>query len=98
METDDMKPGDTRTFKKGDGNAVVLAAGIWAERRGRQLHIHITGTPTFHTTVTNDPESERYHRTLFRDLRRVLVENHCWPFGNEGSETEGKRASLPDRT
>jgi hypothetical protein len=39
--------------------------------------------------VTSDPESERYHRTLFRDLRRVLVDNQCWLFGEEGSETEG---------
>jgi hypothetical protein len=41
-----------------------------------------------HTTVTNNPDSERYHRTLFRDLRRVLLENQCWPFGEEGAETE----------
>jgi glycine/D-amino acid oxidase-like deaminating enzyme len=88
MGASEMKPGDVRLFKKGNGNAVVLAAGLWAEKRGKQLHIHITGTKTFHTTVTNDPDSERYHRTLFRDLRRLLLKNDCWPFGDEGAETE----------
>jgi hypothetical protein len=83
-----MKPGDIRTFKSGNGNAIALAVGIWAKRRGKQLHIHITGTRNFHTTVTNDPESERYHRILFRNLRRLLMENRCWAFGDEGSDTE----------
>lgn len=85
-----MNPGDIRTFKKGAGNAVVLAIGVWAqrEREGGPIQIHITGTPNFHTTVTNNEKSKRYHRTLFRDLRRLLVENKCWPFGAEGKETE----------
>ncbi len=89
MTHDDMKPGDVRTFRKGQGDAVVLAIGIWAGREGKnRLRIDITGTKNFHTTVTNDPHSERYHRTLFRDFRRVLITNGCWPFGDEGSETE----------
>jgi glycine/D-amino acid oxidase-like deaminating enzyme len=83
-----LKPGVVRTFKKGKGSAVVLAIGVWAKRRGKQFHIHITGTKTFHITVTNDPKSERYHRTLFRDLRRLLVDNQCWPYGDAGAETE----------
>jgi hypothetical protein len=51
-----MKPGDVRKFKHGEGNAVVLAVGLWATRE--------------------------------RDLRKVLLENKCWPFGEEGVETE----------
>ncbi len=89
----DLRPGDVRTFKRGRGNAVVLGVGIWAKRRGKQLHINITGTKDFHTTVTNDASSERYHRTLFRDLRRVLIANQCWPFGDEGAETETRDGS-----
>jgi hypothetical protein len=85
-----MNPGDQRTFQKGTGNAVVLGIGLWVERTGKQLHIHMTGTKDFHTTVTNDPESKRYHRTLFRNLRRVLIQNQCWPFGDEGQETEAE--------
>lgn len=89
MTRDNMKPGDVRTFQKGGGEAVVLAIGLWARREGKnRIRIDITGTKKFHTTVTNDTESKRYHRTLFRDLRRVLVANSCWAFGDEGSETE----------
>jgi hypothetical protein len=87
----DMKPGDMRTFKKGKGSAVVLAVGIWADKeKTGWLRIDITGTKQSHTTVTNNPESDRYHRTLFRDLRKTLVAQNCWPFGKEGSETESK--------
>jgi hypothetical protein len=93
MNIPEMKPGDVRLFRKGDGNAVVLAVGLWATKRGHQTHIDVTGPKNFHTTVTNDPDSERYHRTLFRDLRRVLVANECWPFGDEGAETENPIAS-----
>lgn len=90
-----MKPGDIRTFKKGNGNAAVLAIGVWAERptKAGPIHIHMTGTQKFHTTVTNQPDSERYHRTLFRDLRRLLVEENCWPYGEEGAETEERRVT-----
>ena len=93
MKTEEMQPGDVRLFKKGNGNAVVLAIGIWAAKRGNQLHIDITGTKTFHTTVTSDPDSERYHRTLFRNLRKLLIDNNAWPFGDEGAETEGTSES-----
>jgi hypothetical protein len=86
MNTDEMKPGEVRVFQK--RGSLVLAIGVWPKRRGKQLHIDITGTKDFHTTVTCDANSERYHRTLFRDLRRVLIANDCWPFGDEGAETE----------
>ncbi len=85
-----MRPGDIRTFKKGNGNAVVVAIGVWAARRGKQLHIDITATPKFHTTITNSPGSQRYHRTLFRNLRKLLIEHNSWPYGEEGAETENR--------
>jgi hypothetical protein len=89
-----MSPGDVRTFKRGGGNAVVVGLGLWAERQGKWIHIHMTGPDDSHTTVTNNPGSERYHRTLFRDLRRTLLRENCWEFGDEGMETEQKE-SLP---
>ena len=87
-----MNPGDLRTFKRGNGNAVVVAIGVWAERPRSDgpIQIHITGISGKHTTVTNQPDSERYHRTLFRDLRNLLINNKCWPYGEEGAETEGR--------
>jgi hypothetical protein len=33
-------------------------------------------------------DSQRYHRTLFRTLRKVLIGNQCWPWGDERAETE----------
>ena len=80
-----MKPSDERTFEKGNGNAVVLAVGVWAARDGMLLRIDMTGDST-HTTVTNRPGSARDHRILFRDLRKMLMANGCWEFGDEGTE------------
>jgi hypothetical protein len=88
-----ISPGDVRVFKRGDGNAVVVGLGLWAERQGKWIHIHMTGPDHSHTTVTNNPDSVRFHRTLFRDLRNTLVREKCWAFGDEGSELEEKDAA-----
>jgi len=89
----DIKPGDIRTFKKENGNALVLALGVWADKdKAGWIRIDLTGPRDFHTTVTNNPDSERFHRTLFRDLRQVLISEKCWRFGEEGSETEARAA------
>jgi hypothetical protein len=54
MDGDEIKPGAVRTFQKGNGKAVVLAVGLWAERPSKSgpIQIHVTGTEKFHTTVT----------------------------------------------
>lgn len=84
-----MSPGDVRTFQQGTGNAIVIGLGLWAEKgESKWIQIHMTGPNDLHTTVTNNPDSVRYHRTLFRDLRRTLIQQECWPYGAEGSETE----------
>ena len=85
-----MSPGDVRTFKSGNGNSLVVGVGLWAKKDNNWIHIHITGPNESQTTVTNNPDSQRYHRTLFRNLRRTLVEQGCWPYGDEGAETELK--------
>jgi len=85
-----MKRGDVRLFEGGKV-ALVAAFGIWAERTGKYIHIHMTGDGEnfVHTTVTNNPKSrKRYHKTLFRDLRRLLIAHDRWAFGAEGAETE----------
>jgi hypothetical protein len=74
-----MKPGDQRMFKKGNGSDVILAIGP----------IDITGAGTY-TTVTNKPDSVRYHRTLFRDSRSVLIANGRWGFGAGGAKAESR--------
>ena len=83
-----MNPGDIRMFKKGQRRALVLALGVWAEGRGDWIDIHLTGPADFHTTVTDQTESARYHRTLFRNLRHVLIRQGRWQYGNDGAETE----------
>ncbi len=87
-----MQPGDIREFEQGKNRALVISIGVWAERSRPKgpIHIHMTGTQQFHSTVTNQLGSERYHRTLFRNLRRLLVEHGRWQFGKEGVETEEK--------
>ncbi len=82
----EMKPGDVRVLKKGDGNSLAVAIGVWARQDGKHIRIDITGLGG-HTTVSNRP-GKRYHRTLFRNLRRFLIENDQWQFGDAGAETE----------
>lgn len=91
-EVNDFRPGDTRVFEKGENKALAVVIGVWAEKSkpDSPVHIHITGTSRFHTSVTNQDSSERYHRTLFRNLRRLLINYDRWPFGDEGAETETK--------
>ena len=86
---DALTPGDVRVIERGLRRSLVLGVGVWAERdTSGHIQIHLTGGETFHTTVTSHRESERYHRTLFRNFRRLLVEHDRWPFGDEGAETE----------
>jgi hypothetical protein len=85
----ELKPGAIEVSQP--GKAIYLGIGVWAKKNDAgRIHIHITGGERFHITVTNQRESARYHRVLFRNLRRRLVENGAWPFGQEGSETESR--------
>jgi hypothetical protein len=86
--TERLRPGSVHVYEP--RGAVVLGVGIWAKKDSSgRIHIHIAGGERFHTTVMNNPDSKmRYHRTLFRNLRRTLIANGAWPFGEEGSETE----------
>ena len=86
-----MNPGDVRIFEEGGRRALVVAVGVWGQERGDWIDIHLTGPNNSHTTVTNQPDTERYHRTLFRDMRATLVRNGRWPFGDRGAETQERR-------
>jgi hypothetical protein len=81
----EMKPGDVRVF--GGRKALVVAVGVWAKRDKNHLRIDVTGFGG-HTTISNNPASERYHRTLFRNMRRIMIDQGVWEFGEEGAETE----------
>ncbi len=83
-----MQPGDSRPAN--ENKTVTLAVTAWVEKHEPYLEIHIIGDGELfnHTTVNNNPVSPRYHRTIFRNLRRLLIASGKWPYGNEGIETE----------
>jgi hypothetical protein len=61
------------------GKTVYFEAGTWYEPRTRMIHISIPGHPSFHSTVSNDPSSKRYHPNLFMKLKALLQEADRWP-------------------
>jgi hypothetical protein len=98
MNDKEIRPGDVHVFESGQ-LSLALGIGVWAAKnRSRVIHIHLTGPKDFHTTVTNQPGSDRYHRTLFRNLRRVLQQHGRWPFGEQGAETEVRGPVVVNRS
>lgn len=87
-----MKPGDLSTFTKGDGNAVVMAVGLWAARDGIHLRIDMSGDGP-HEAVTNGPDSARNHPILFRDLQKMLEANGCWAPGDEDAKAPSSESA-----
>ena len=84
-------PGD---FTPVDGeNALTLALGVRVTRNEGIIIILLTGDGEIFppVTVNNNPGSARYHRTLFRNLRRVLIQAGKWPYGSEGGKTEEEK-------
>jgi hypothetical protein len=57
------------------GKTVYLKIGIWKTPQGA---IHIAAPHDkelgFHTTVNDNPASERYHKNLYKHLDRLLSE------------------------
>ena len=80
-----MQPGDVREYK--GKKAIAAAFGIWAEKdKTGYIHIHMTGdNKNFkHVTVCNNSKSKsRYHKVLFRDLRKLLIAYNKWPYQGE---------------
>lgn len=81
-EMTNLKPGDHRVFTGGKKRSLVVAIGVWGrkEKEESPIHIRITGLSEKITTVTGRPNLVRYHRTLFRDLRSLLIKHGRWPF------------------
>lgn len=86
----DFKPGMTRVpVGKKHAKTVYACFGVFASKNeAGRIHIRVTAGDFGISTVTNHRESERYHRTLFRNLRRILIAEGSWPYGTEGEETE----------
>ncbi len=60
---------------------VVVSVFITEKQQPDSIHIRITGAggKGSITTVTDNRESERGHPHLFRQLKKLLVDNGCWP-------------------
>lgn len=63
-----------------------LDVGIWFNAKSG--HIHISAKKSFISTVSNDPESLRYHPNLYRKLAKVLRDAGL-PHPNPSPEGEG---------
>jgi hypothetical protein len=70
--------GAVRRSKAG-GKTIYCEAGAWYEPKTRMIHISIPGHASFHSTVSNDPASKRYHPNLFKKLKALLQDADRWP-------------------
>ncbi|MDD5127010.1 MAG: hypothetical protein PHR43_02770 [Dehalococcoidales bacterium] len=88
MCAEKVRPGSVHPFR--GKRAIAATFGIWAKKKAKWIEIHITGDGVnfTQTWVTNNPKSQRYHRTLFRDLRQLLIAYDKWTLGEDGAETK----------
>jgi hypothetical protein len=63
--------------KSGSGRTIYPKIGIWYAEADGHIRLSIEGQGL--TSVSNDPGSERYHRTLYKKLAQVLEEAGAWP-------------------
>ena len=54
------------------GKSVYLQVAIWYDEPNDRIHMTSGEVKGFHTWVTNNPKSVRYHRTLYAKLVRCL--------------------------
>jgi hypothetical protein len=84
--------GDDMPVKPAEGLQSVKAASIavpvrlWARKRGDWIQIRLVAPGQPPVWITNDPLSRRYHRILFRNLRKTLLEHGAWPSDDKPSE------------
>jgi hypothetical protein len=57
------------------GKSIYLdRVGLWYDPNQGEIHMTAPAFDWFHTTVSNDPKSKRYHPNLFAKLARALNE------------------------
>ncbi len=73
-----MKSGQVKPYR---GDSLLVTVGIWAKQdKGGSIHIHLASRPHFHSTITNKLGRKRYHPSLFKALKSLLVNNGRWQF------------------
>ena len=68
--------------KSESGRTVYPKIGVWYAEEDGHIRLSIEGQGL--TSVSNDPASERYHRTLYEKLAEVLKKNGTWPTTAKG--------------
>jgi len=79
-----MEPGSVRPFNEDE--ALIATFALWAEKdNSDDILIHMTGDNVHfkHITICNNPDSKKYHKLLYRDLKNLLKAHNKWPFGDE---------------
>jgi hypothetical protein len=69
--------------KSESGRTVYPKIGVWYAEEDGHIRLSIEGQGL--TSVSNDPTSERYHRTLYAKLAEVLREHGAWPATAKGT-------------
>lgn len=65
-----LKDGEIRPSK----NGVAIVVGIWQEGE----NIKISSEGHFISSISNDENSVRYHRNLYKHLKNILEEQGKW--------------------
>lgn len=63
--------------KSDSGRTIYPKIGIWYAEEDGHIRLSVEGQGL--TSVSNDPDSERYHRTLYKKLVEVLDAEGAWP-------------------
>jgi len=62
---------DIRKSERG-GNTAYLNVGVFYDKKTGHIHLTLPHSKWFHSTVSNDAGSKRYHPNLFSKLSRAL--------------------------
>lgn len=77
-----MKLQLTRKSLKGHygqkAQTVYVDIGIWHDKKTGEIHISGPKEKKFHSTVSNNKCSKRYHPNLFKKLRGILEREGRW--------------------
>jgi hypothetical protein len=77
-----MKLQPTRKSIKGHhgqkGQTVYIDTGIWHDKKTGEIHISGPKEKGFHSTISNDKSSKRYHPNLYKKLREILEREERW--------------------
>ena len=71
-----------------DGTRYIrFSVAVWYQPSDKTIHITApSADKRFHTTVSGNPKSVRYHRSLYRHLQRMLRNCKRWPVNASRSE------------